>query len=140
LKNKGPSKNKSGKRLSGDSELTTSLSKNGSEQRSALSQHTTSNSRLSALGIPSSFKVLGHIVRIKEIPDMSDVDKYGDWDQSKNEIRIFTEGVCDDVILHTYYHELMHCLFDRVGRHDLSGDETLVDNLGGLLAQVLPTQ
>ena len=98
------------------------------------------SSRLSALGIPSSFTVLNHNIRVKEIPALPDIGRYGDWDSDRNEIRIFTHGVCDDVILHTYYHELMHCLLDKAGYPDLSNDEVMVDQLGGLLAQYLYTR
>lgn len=100
-------------------------------------QPTINNSELSALGIPSSFKILNHTIHVLEIPVLLDMGRYGDYDGNRNEIRLFTEGVCDDVILHTYYHELMHCLFDKAGYPDHSNDETLVDQIGGLLAQYL---
>ncbi len=91
------------------------------------------------LGIPTEFEALSHTIKVVEYPRIPDVGKYGDWDHSNNEIRLFTKGVCDSVIIHTYYHELIHCLFDLAGRSDLSGDETLVDIMGGLLAQALKT-
>ena len=95
------------------------------------------SSRLAALGIPSSFKVLNHTITVSEIADLPDLGKYGDWDGDRNEIRLFTTGVVDDVILHTYYHELFHCLLDKAGYPDLSSDEILEDHIGGLLAQCL---
>ena len=97
------------------------------------------NSKLSALGIPTSFGALGHTIKVIEIPNLPEMGKYGDWDQALNEIRLFTNGVCDSVIVHSYYHELVHCLLCLAGRQDLSSDEALVDVLGGLLAQVIAT-
>ncbi|MBT8450108.1 MAG: hypothetical protein KJO69_10485 [Gammaproteobacteria bacterium] len=95
----------------------------------------TSNSKLSALRIPSKFKLYNHTVKVED-HSLRDAGKYGDWDQDTNTIRLFTNGVCDDVIIHTYYHELAHAMLDVIGRGDLSGDEPLVDQLGGLLAQL----
>ena len=97
------------------------------------------NSKLSALGIPSNFSALGHTISVLEVANLSGTGSYGDWDQNLNEIRLFTKGVCDSVIVHSYYHELVHCLLCLAGRQDLSGDEALVDVLGGLLAQVIAT-
>ena len=97
------------------------------------------NCTLDRLGIPSTFMVLNHHIVVKEIPNLPEMSKYGDWDADLNEIRLFTQDVCDDVILHSYYHELAHCLFDRAGRTDLSEDEVLVDLIGGLLAQYYTT-
>lgn len=91
-------------------------------------------------GIPREFQVLNHTVRVKEIPNLPEVGRYGDWDADRNEIRLFTHGVCEDVIVHSFYHELIHCLLERAGRQDLSTDETLVDTLGGVLAQALHKQ
>lgn len=97
--------------------------------------HTTSNSKLHALGIPSEFKCLNHTIRIKNVPGLSGMDRTGDWDPDINEIRVFTEGVCADMVIHSFYHEVVHCLLERAGRTELSQDEQLVDLLGGLLAQ-----
>lgn len=100
-------------------------------------KHTTNSSKLRALKIPEYINVLNHTVHIKEIPNLPEVGKYGDWDADRCEIRLFTEGVADSVILHTYYHELVHCLLEYSGYPDLSADEVLTDHLGGLLAQAL---
>lgn len=99
-----------------------------------------SSSRLNAIGIPSSFKCLGHTVKIKEIPDLPDVGRHGDWCEDTNEIRLYTHGVDDSLILHSFYHELMHCLLNRAGYTELSADETLVDIVGGLLGQFHTTR
>lgn len=71
------------------------------------------------------------------MPDLKGSGLYGDWDNSNNEIRLFTKDVCDDVIIHTYYHELFHCLFDKSGYSADGEDETKVDQLAGLLSQIL---
>lgn len=94
---------------------------------------------LKRLGIPSTFKVHSQTIRVVEVPDLVGSEKYGDWDNSTNEIRLFTKGVCDDVIIHTYYHELIHCLFDKSGYSSDGEDETKVDQLAGLLAQIIQT-
>jgi hypothetical protein len=93
------------------------------------------NSKLSALGIPSEFQCLNHTIKVTEVPDLPELGKYGDWCADTNEIRLFTQGVCPDMITHSFYHEVVHCLLERSAHQELSQDEQLVDLLGGLIAQ-----
>lgn len=90
--------------------------------------------------MPTSFKLLNHTIRVKENPTPTDTGKYGVAEYPKNEIRLYTDGCDDSVVAHTFYHELVHFLFYMAGRHDLADDETLVDILGGLLAQYEATK
>lgn len=125
---------------SGRSEKTTS---NLSSTSNYLSNSPTSiinNSKLSALGLPTKFKVLNHDVSVVEVPMIRDAGRYGDWDPDRNEIRVFTKGMCDDVIVHTYFHELVHCIFERLGYTEDNQDEAKVDQIGGILAQVFRTK
>ena len=98
------------------------------------------SSKLSKLGIPSSFKLFAHTVTVKEVPNIPGLDKYADWDSSLNEIRVFTKGACDDVIVHSFYHELTHALLERAGQLEWTKDEVTVDVIGGLLFQYVATQ
>lgn len=92
-------------------------------------------SKLKKLGIPSEFEILNHTITIKEIPDLPELDKYGDYDDGTNEIRLFTHNIADSVIQHSFYHELAHCVLSKTGYVELSSDEKLVDSIGGALAQ-----
>ena len=88
-----------------------------------------------SLGLPHFIEIFGHRIEVV-IDHTRDVGKFGDADFSMNLIRLFVSGVCKDVILHTYWHEVVHFILHYAGRPDLTDDETLVDVLGGLLAQV----
>lgn len=99
-----------------------------------------SSSKLNALGIPNRFNLLNHTIYVKEIPDIPEAGSYGDYDADLNIIRIFTSKVADDVIIHTFYHELVHCLEDKGSVHDCDNEEVRCDVLGGLLAQYMTTR
>lgn len=90
--------------------------------------------------VPRQFRLLNHIVRVKENPTRSDSGAYGVADYPTNEIRLYTQEVADSVIYHTFCHELVHFLLHYAGRDDLASDEQLVDTLGGLLAQYEATK
>ena len=87
-----------------------------------------------------TFNLLNHTISVKCYPITPDADNYGVADYAKNEIRLYTQGVDPSVIDHTFYHELVHFLLHYAGRDDLSEDETLVDTVGGLLAQYEATK
>jgi hypothetical protein len=42
-----------------------------------------------------------------------------------------------EVIEHTFFHELTHCLLERAGYEKLSEDEQLVDTFSGFLYQFI---
>ena len=90
--------------------------------------------------VPSSFKLLGHSIRVKENPAPINDDVYGVALYPKNEIHLFTGELSDSVAHHTFCHELVHFLLHYAGRADLAEDENLVDLLGGLLAQYEATK
>ena len=91
--------------------------------------------------MPTEFELYNHTIRVKENPAHdTDSDVYGVADYRANEIRLYTDRVTETIIAHTFYHELVHFLLHYAGRDDLSNDETLVDTLGGLLAQYEATK
>ncbi len=98
------------------------------------------STRLVNLDIPSKFRIMHHTIRVKEIPDLPEAGKYGDYDADLNEIRLFTKDVCDDVLIHTFYHELIHCLEDKGNLSSIEDEEARCDVLGGLLAQYVQTK
>jgi hypothetical protein len=85
--------------------------------------------------VPTEFKLLGNTIHVKKNPDLSDVDKYGVSDYQRSQITLYTHECTQDVVWHTFHHELVHFLLVLAGRPELSEDESLVDVLGGLLAQ-----
>lgn len=91
--------------------------------------------------MPTEFNLYNHTVRVKENPAHDhDSEAYGVADYKANEIRLYVDRVDPSIVEHTFYHELIHFLLHYAGRDDLAGDETLVDTLGGLLAQYEATK
>lgn len=95
-------------------------------------QSTTNSSKRS---VPTEFELLSHTIRVKKNPKPTDCDKSGVAEYLTNEIRLYTEESSESSVHHTFCHELVHFLFYYAGRSDLADDETLVDTVGGLLAQ-----
>jgi hypothetical protein len=88
------------------------------------------------LDIPTQFEVLNHQFQVL-LDHTPDTGMDGLTDFGNNTIRLFTQGNSRSALIHTYYHELGHVLLYYAGHPALSEDETLVDVLGGLLAQVI---
>lgn len=94
---------------------------------------------LSDIGIPSSFDLYNHTIQVVVIDDDIAVNQFGHFDTKTNTITLFVAGVSPSVIVHTFYHELAHAVFHFAGRSELFEDETLVDVVGGLIAQFIET-
>jgi len=45
----------------------------------------------------------------------------------------------EDTLAITYYHELVHAIFEALGKDELCNDEGLVDSFAGLLWQSIKT-
>lgn len=63
-------------------------------------------------------------------------DAVGVWEDSKCEILLLKQP--RTVLRHTFWHEAAHALLDMMG-HKLSSNESFVDALAGLLAQLNDT-
>ena len=58
----------------------------------------------------------------------------GNSNSMLNEI-VIHEGCNDDVHFEVVMHELIHMILEKIGRNDLSQDETFVNTLGNALSQ-----
>lgn len=90
--------------------------------------------------IPKRFKLLNHQITVRVLSKSEWPEKYADsvgvWDNHKNEILLLKQP--RTVLRHTLWHEITHALLDMMG-HKLSTNESFVDALGGLLAQLSDT-
>ena len=86
---------------------------------------------LNVMMLPKEFNLYNHTIKVRCNPSPLPIDRHGDADYST----LYTHDACAEVVAHTFYHELTHFLLHYAGRDDLSEDETLVDTIGGLLAQ-----
>lgn len=85
--------------------------------------------------MPSEFQLLSHTIEVGSSPALDYANEYGSAIYHKNIICLGEEDVPPSVRHHSFCHELVHFLFHYAGRDDLAQDETLVDTIGGLLAQ-----
>lgn len=91
--------------------------------------------------ILKSFNILGNLIKVKLVRTLYKKDAFGMWFNRKNEIHIQTNtkefSMSKDVVNATFCHEVMHVMFEAVGRQDLSDNEQLVESMGQVLHQFL---
>ena len=88
--------------------------------------------------IPSSFKIMAHTITVRVIPkgEWKYDDAVGFWDPEKNEILLLKQSRTQ--LRHTFWHEVMHAVLDMMS-HKQSRDEVFVDQVSGLIYQVMDT-
>lgn len=88
--------------------------------------------------IPKSFKLMGHTITVQVIhrSNWEIEEASGYFDPDKNEILLLRQP--RTIVLHTFYHEVTHAILYVMG-HKLYGNESFVDQVGGLLAQLMDT-
>ena len=89
--------------------------------------------------IPDSFHLGSHIVKV--VKDVPLKDAWGEWDSEKKTIRLRKAASKNpqSFYVHTFLHEVVHAMLDTIGKHELSKDESFVDALSEVLAQVIST-
>jgi hypothetical protein len=87
--------------------------------------------------IPKSFELLGHTITVKVINkrDWKYDGEWGWWDPGRNEILLVRQPRTQ--LRHSFWHEAGHAILDLMGHTKLSANEAFVDQLGGLLAQLM---
>lgn len=87
--------------------------------------------------IPKTFKLMGHTISVRLVAkkDWKYKDEWGWWDPAKNEILLVKQPRTQ--LRHSFWHEVTHAMLDMVGQIKLSADERFVDQVGGLLAQIM---
>jgi Zn-dependent peptidase ImmA (M78 family) len=88
--------------------------------------------------IPSSFKIMAHKITVRVIPknEWKYDDAVGFWDPEKNEILLLKQPRTQ--LRHTFWHEVMHAVLDMMS-HKQARDEAFVDQVSGLLSQIMDT-
>jgi len=88
--------------------------------------------------IPSSFKIMAHTITVRVVPknEWKYDDAVGFWDPEKNEILLLKQPRTQ--LRHTFWHEAMHAVLDMMS-HKQSRDEAFVDQVSGLIYQVMDT-
>jgi len=100
--------------------------------------------------IPQSFSVLGHTYKV--VIDNEHCHKnecLGMFDDKTNTIYLAEKykspkgrwlSYKKDIVEHTFYHELVHCILINMGEMKLYENERFVDSFGGILHQIMLTQ
>ena len=88
--------------------------------------------------IPTSFKLMGHTITVQVISksEWEYDDELGFWDPEKNEILLLRQR--RTLLMHCFMHEVMHAVLDMMS-HKQARDEAFVDQVAGLLSQVMET-
>jgi hypothetical protein len=95
--------------------------------------------------IPKTFEVFGHVIRVGYSETVSnESDAVGLAVLRENKIVIQRHGkqkpMTADQVGHTFYHELVHTIFDKLGEDDLNKNDQLVDLIGQCLYQYEKTK
>jgi len=91
--------------------------------------------------IPKSFQIMGHTIKIRITKDVSDGND-GEWKPAKQEIRILPVGdhMTESNQEQTFWHEVMHVIFDTLSYTEHNENEALVDRIGQCLYQIDKTK
>jgi hypothetical protein len=87
---------------------------------------------------PKAFKLMGHTITVQVIPRKKWTleNCVGLFDPATNSIYVLKQAKSQT--LHTTWHEITHAMLHYMG-HKLYSNEQFVDQIGGLIAQVLDT-
>jgi hypothetical protein len=93
--------------------------------------------------LPKSIEIFGQVIKVETVDNLCTIgDRFGDWDNKTNTIRIQTpgKGMPNDVIFATFFHELTHAVLDLTGHTELSSDESFTERLGQAFYQAEKTR
>lgn len=93
--------------------------------------------------IPKTFNILGHIVTVKLVDvvpfeDPKHEGSWGCWIAKENTIYVKKQKN-KEIEIHTFLHELVHCILAYMNESKLNDNEKFVDLFGGMLHQILKT-
>jgi Zn-dependent peptidase ImmA (M78 family) len=85
--------------------------------------------------VPKQFDLAGNTFKVIVKEGMTKGGIHGQTHYDAAEIWIDKDLKPEDLKAITFYHELVHALFNTLGKDDLKNDEGLVDSMGNLLWQ-----
>ncbi len=90
--------------------------------------------------IPQSFKLFASTITVEfDNKRMNQTERYGESSYGERKIRLSTtqgvDGLAEDGIMDTFYHEKVHMILNTMCRDELSSDEEFVDVFAKLLRQ-----
>jgi hypothetical protein len=87
--------------------------------------------------IPTRFKAVNIDYTVMDMDDdtMNATKAYGMTDVDGGTIKL-RPTIEMKKIRHTWYHELLHVVFNAIGRGELNNDEDLIDAMAGVMDQI----
>jgi len=95
--------------------------------------------------IPKEFKLMGQTIRVKYVKRLAykdDAEGYARYRDQEILIQESSENWprTQEQIEHTFCHELIHYILEKLNEKELRDNEKFVDTFAGLLHQALTTQ
>jgi hypothetical protein len=86
--------------------------------------------------IPKSFRLMGHTISVEVVgkKDWKYADCVGIFNPETNKIQVLKQT--KSMTMHSFWHEVTHAMLHTIG-HRLYSNEPFVDQIGGLLAQIM---
>lgn len=94
--------------------------------------------------IPTEFTLLGNKISVGFNEQLCDKHNALGLTKFSENVIVLTsclngQDLPEDTIMHTYWHETVHQILDKMGESELRDNEKFVDLLGGMIYQVLKT-
>ncbi len=91
--------------------------------------------------IPKSFQILGNTIKVKITEDVDD-HSVGNYSGDTHQISILPVGkkMSSDNQAVTFWHEVVHCIFQTMSYDEYDKDEALVDRIAQCLYQIDKTK
>lgn len=95
---------------------------------------------MAKIKIPKSFQLFGRTIDVKQVDTLFEETGWvGEANYRSQTVRLQKSGknfnLSEDMIEHTFFHELVHHILHSLGEIELSENERFVDTFGALLHQ-----
>lgn len=86
---------------------------------------------------PRHIQIGAHDVSVELVRGLREKEAcWGDWNLDELRIRLDADAP-PTLMVHTYWHEVMHAIFELTGYPEHSENEQLVDAVGGAIANIM---
>ena len=92
--------------------------------------------------IPDEIQILGSVIKtVYEQQLLEEQEMGGQTNPPFNEIRLrkFIESreIGNDKLFETYFHEVLHTIFNKIGYKEIAKDETFITSMSNALIQII---
>lgn len=93
--------------------------------------------------LPHQYVLFGNTIKVEHDDSLhAEQDCLGKWHPTQNRILVQSanDTIPSEVAFAAYWHENVHAILDTLGHQDMSSNETLVEQLGQAIAQIILTE